>query len=122
VINAMESHLQQELESAEGLAGKKWSQFHPSLNAPGTQFACFTGIKVQILTEWRQYHPSVNSPGPPIASEESGRLDLGTQFTCFTGTKVQILTQKASPAVLGPPVLASLVHKCKVLTQEALRC
>ena len=41
----------------------------------GTQFTCFTGTKIQILTQ-------------------SGRQQ-GTQFTCFTGTKVQILTQKA---------------------------
>jgi len=113
VINAMESHLQQELESAEGLVGKKWSQYHPTLNAPGTQFTCFTGIKVQILTEWRQYHASVHSPGPPIASGESGRLDLGTHVTCFTGTNVQILTQKALLAVLGPTLLALLVQEYK---------
>jgi hypothetical protein len=40
---------------------------------PGTQFTCFTGTKVQLLTQ---------------------KALLGAQFVCFTGTKVQILTQK----------------------------
>jgi hypothetical protein len=51
----------------------------------GTQFTCFTGTKVQILTQRREQR---------------------SHFTCFTGTKVQILTQKAlskapSPLVSG---------------------
>jgi hypothetical protein len=54
----------------------------------GAQFTCFTGTKVQILTQ-------------KLAEEAP---TLGAQFTCFTGTKVQILTQKAvgaARAVLG---------------------
>jgi hypothetical protein len=39
----------------------------------GPQFPCFTGTKVQILTQ---------------------TLRAGTQFLCFNSTKVQILTQK----------------------------
>jgi hypothetical protein len=42
-----------------------------------TQFTCFTGTKVQILT-----------PEAPARVEQ---VPL-PQFTCFTGTKVQILT------------------------------
>ena len=47
---------------------------------PGTQFTCFTGTKVQILTRYR-------------ATRHSG--GGGTQFTCVTGTKVQIVTAEA---------------------------
>ncbi len=50
----------------------------PAVVEQGTQFTCFTGTKVQILTQmW-------GGPG--------ARYPL-SQFTCFTGTKVQILTQ-----------------------------
>jgi hypothetical protein len=39
-----------------------------------TQFSCFTGTKVQILTP-----------------EAPARVEQVPQFTCFTGTKLQIL-------------------------------
>jgi hypothetical protein len=51
----------------------------------GTQFTCFTGTKVQILTHAKSTSTDAAHP----------QEILGTQFTCFTGTKVQILTQKA---------------------------
>ena len=62
--------------------------------AARSQFTCFTGTKVQMLT--------------PVAADICGHYSAGTQFTCFTGTKVHIVTPvtatalvylKASPAV-----------------------
>jgi hypothetical protein len=47
------------------------------VDAGGTQFTCFTGAKVQILT---------------LVEKRAGATGRGPQFTCFTGTKVQILT------------------------------
>jgi hypothetical protein len=53
----------------------------------GTQFTCFTGTKVQFLTQLeylsarRQHQRHARAP------------HTGTQFTCFTSTKVQILTR-----------------------------
>ena len=54
--------------------------------AAGTQFSCFTGTKVQVLTQKAR---------PVEPRELAHAACTGTQFTCFTGTKVQILTQKA---------------------------
>jgi hypothetical protein len=71
---------------------------------PGTQFTCFTGTKVQMLTQKTSLAQVMPYsllpdticllPGPSSAQKQragsSGRS--GTQFTCFTSTKVQILT------------------------------
>jgi hypothetical protein len=54
--------------------------------AAGSQFTCFTGTKVQILTQLPHTCRRCRASSwrlPPAT---------GTQFTCFTGTKVQILT------------------------------
>ena len=62
-----------------------------SSQAPGTQFTCFTGTKVQILT-----HKALLARGrsqAPLAAAPPLPQTPGTRFTCFTGTKVQILTQ-----------------------------
>jgi hypothetical protein len=62
-----------------------------SSQAPGTQFTCFTGTKVQILT-----HEALLARGRPQAPSAAAPPLLqtpGTRFTCFTGTKVQILIQ-----------------------------
>jgi hypothetical protein len=53
-----------------------------SLFAGGTHFTCFTGIKVQILT---QLGETIFGLGSLFAG--------GAQFTCFASTKVQILTE-----------------------------
>jgi hypothetical protein len=71
--------------------------------ASGTQFTCFTGTKVQILT----------------AEELRGRQadERQPQFTCFTCTKVQILTGEelrgSMPTSDSLSLLALLVQKCK---------
>ena len=52
------------------------------MHAPGTQFTCFTGTKVQI-------------PTPEELLLQRGQLKnfIGShEFTCFTSTKVQTLT------------------------------
>ena len=55
----------------------------------GTQFTCFTGKKVQILThEGCLRHTR--------ASQLQQQLQASSEFTCLTGTKVQILTPFAS--------------------------
>jgi hypothetical protein len=60
------------------------------LCAAGTQFTCFTGTKVQILTPLRRLLIARIC----AAGARRGRVHrAGTQFTSFTGTKVQILTQ-----------------------------
>jgi hypothetical protein len=76
----------------------------------GTHFTCFTGTKVQILTQqaratgtpssssmWPLSSPSENSSreSKSRTSAALGIAPFGPQFTCFTGTQVQILTQKA---------------------------
>ena len=82
--------------------------------ATGTQFACFTSKKVQIVTQktssCRTGYASDNTAR--TATQELAKLAAGTQFTCFTSTKVQILTPetlRASPAnckkLPGPLVL-----------------
>ena len=60
------------------------------VTSTGTQFACFTGTKVQILLYW---YKNTNAAVSDAAA--AGVASTGTQFTCFTGTtKVQILVQK----------------------------
>jgi hypothetical protein len=54
---------------------------------PGTPCACFTGTKVQILTQ-------KECGGVGHGRRRHLRRVLGTQCTCFTGTKVQILTRR----------------------------
>jgi hypothetical protein len=49
-----------------------------------SEFTCFTGTKVQMLTQKALLYFACGAPPPNFA-----------EFTCFTGTKVQILTQKA---------------------------
>jgi hypothetical protein len=51
----------------------------------GTNFTCFTGTTVHILTHSCELDGSTR------------RALLGTNFTCFTGTTVHILTQIALP-------------------------
>jgi hypothetical protein len=81
----------------------------------GTQFTCFTGTKVQVLTqvyiyiyiyiyiygrgtrERERYSVYLlywykSTGADAYLSRASGR---GAQFSCFTGTKVQVLTLKA---------------------------
>jgi hypothetical protein len=55
----------------------------------GTHFTCFTGTKVQILT---QKAVLVDLAGSERVYKTG---NIGTLFICLTGTKVQILTQKA---------------------------
>ena len=61
-----------------------------------TQFTCFTGTKVQILT-----YQSTNTGslqflvGLKSLTLASNRLK-GPQFTCFTGTKVLMLTRAST--------------------------
>jgi hypothetical protein len=59
--------------------------------ADGTHFTCFTGTKVQILTQ----KAPARVPHPHRHGAAAGR-------TCFTGTEVQILTQKAPARVPHP--------------------
>ena len=87
----------------------------------GTQFTCFTGTKVQILTQLLAqlsrrsccnllflsyllyWYKITNTDAATGAALSAKLLELhphtlrfttqGTRFTCFTGTKVQILTQ-----------------------------
>ena len=54
---------------------------------PGTHCTCFTGPKVQILTQ-------KECGGVGLGRRRHLRRVLGTQFACFTGTKVQILTRR----------------------------
>jgi hypothetical protein len=54
--------------------------------ATGTQFSCFTGTKVQILT----LRGGLRTRGSVAAEAGAG---AGAQFTCLTGTIVQILTR-----------------------------
>jgi len=57
------------------------------------QFPCFTGTRVQRLTQ------------NALLGMEHEIRDEGTEFTCFTCTKVQILTQKLeAQAGLGDQV------------------
>ncbi len=49
-------------------------------------FTCFTGTKVQILTQ----KAAVGKWGP--GAKKALAVPPGPQFTCFTGTKVPILT------------------------------
>jgi hypothetical protein len=53
-----------------------------------TQFTCFPGTKVQMLTL-----RACRRKGPAIRSACGALFDTGTKFTCFTGTKIQILTR-----------------------------
>ena len=46
-----------------------------SAREQGTQFTCFTGTKVQILTQKAS-----------CATRRASAREQGTQFTCFTGT------------------------------------
>jgi hypothetical protein len=75
----------------------------------GTQFTCFTGNKVQILTQ--------------KAASSAHQGVQGTQFTCFTGNKVQILTQKAASSahqgVQGTQFTCFTGNKVQILTQKA---
>ncbi len=52
--------------------------------ATGTQFTCFTGTKVHILTQKRYAAVTTAADGRPPGAPQ------GTQFTCFTGTKVPV--------------------------------
>jgi len=65
---------------------------------PGTQFTCFTGTKVQMLTQRTQsslcYQAGATRQARSSSSLRRCTTSAGTQLTCFTGTKVQILTQK----------------------------
>jgi hypothetical protein len=91
-----------------------------SVQVSGTQFACFTGTKVQILTLRTANSATIAGLRGDAAhnAAASNRYSVyllcwyksthtdacggtrrtmlppvtGTQFTCFTGTKVQILT------------------------------
>jgi hypothetical protein len=83
-------------------------------SAAGTQFACFTSTKVQILTQrlWLLRRRSA----------------AGTQFTCFTGTKLQILTQKALQGkyrscsqLMSDQFTCFTSTKVQILTQTALQ-
>jgi hypothetical protein len=57
----------------------------------GTQFTCFTGAEVQILTP-AEVRSACIEPG---VCDASLVYIQGTQITCVTGTEVPILTQKA---------------------------
>jgi uncharacterized protein YcbX len=53
----------------------------------GSQFSCFIGTKVQILSQ--------------KALQGLAKSEKKRDFTCFTGTKVQILTQRALQGLLA---------------------
>jgi hypothetical protein len=69
----------------------------PPRGGAGTQFACFTSTKVQILT----HDPPRLLPSP------LQRASPRAQFTCFTSTKVRILTPVELQRV------ASYWHTCR---------
>jgi hypothetical protein len=54
--------------------------------AAGTQFTCFTGTKVQILTQ-KAVVALAAGAGIGVARSLDDYHHIGTQFTCFTGTK-----------------------------------
>ena len=98
-----------------------WQDFGGGLLI-GTQFACFTGTKVQILTLTRLLTAPIREAiayGPPalispvteglqykiLVYSRNLNYDPGTQFTCFSSTKVQLLT----PEVLRVRSTQSLV-------------
>jgi hypothetical protein len=88
----------------------------------GAQFTCFTGIKVQILTQLScgQRLGRLQSIGRKPCITWCGRYcvlgtQFTTQFTCFTSTKVQILTPKglgASASENFPPLATLVAHAC----------
>jgi len=94
-----------------------------------TQFTCFTGTKVQILTL-----RACRRQGSAIRSARGALFDTGTKFTCFTGTKIQILTRclvchSLLPDV-GIPVVSftcftgtkvQVLTRCLVLAQSVVR-
>ena len=83
---------------------------------PGTQFSCFTGARVQMLTQLA---------ARAVAAHQRLGLVLYWYLLGFTGTKIQILTQQAARAVpahqllcrsdsagfTGTKILALLVQK-----------
>jgi hypothetical protein len=70
----------------------------------GTQFACFTSTKVQILTpaELRaskkcKFGPIDHGHCADLTAHHGEHKGGGTHFTCFTGTKrTQILTLRTA--------------------------
>ena len=90
----------------------------------GTQFTCFTGTKVQILTLRKLQNVSEDCR---TADKLIDGVNRCTQFTCFPSTKVQIPTPEElcllkhvgcdAPEALSAPyalsLLALLVQKYK---------
>jgi hypothetical protein len=70
-----------------------------------TQFPCFTGTKVQILTHRR----AACCGRQAVVAFACGAFSRATQFTCFTGTIVQILTHRRAPCCVQ--------HACSRATQ-----
>jgi hypothetical protein len=70
--------------------------------------ACFTGTKVQILTQLLMKEELVGL---------GGRWAPSVQFTCFTGTKVQMLTQLRQVGTLGTQFTCFTGTKVQILTQ-----
>ncbi len=66
-----------------------------------TQFTCFTGTKVQILT------PEELRRGATQVAARAGDAFTCTQFTCFTGTKLVLLMQVAGDIAVPPALLAA---------------
>ena len=58
---------------------------------PSTQFTCFIGTRVQIMTQKARHARGARGGGGGGGRGGAG-AGAGAQFTCFTGTEVQILT------------------------------
>ena len=72
-------------------------------SATGTQFTCFTGTKVQLLTLLRAFGDRVPHAHAPARSVSR------IQFTCVTGTKGELLTQLRAWAT--EPLTRTLLHE-----------
>jgi hypothetical protein len=87
-----------------------------TLDGGGARFTCFTGTKVQFLTQNKlaasggcallqnRYYDPRKSPR------------AGTQFTCFTSTKVQILTPEELFLSFRAPVRSSRQRMARALS------
>ena len=58
----------------------------------GTHFTCFTGTKLQVLTDTPKSNEAHSEAKLCLKDRGTPTKQL-QQFTCFTGTKVQILTR-----------------------------
>jgi hypothetical protein len=71
-----------------------------------TPLTCFTGTKVQILTQLRCFRRHFAAP-------RTCQQDRYTPLTCFAGTKVQILTERVVPILQAHTPANSLLYSYK---------